>query len=255
MNKPLNMVYPMKSKNNWCYLNILMGFAVALLLYSCGSSKNQINGAGLVKKKTIKIENKFKAINLKGGWEVTLVEADENKLEVEANENLITALKHQVNRKKLLLGTSKNINRADAKKITLYHSENLEDITANSGSSVSSKDKLKQRHLTIEATSGATVDLMIKTRHLKIDASSGSNVKISGKSHDVEANISSKATLNAKKLEVYSASLETSSRGNIRMEVTNELTAKASSSGAIYYYSNPKKVSLDRSSSGTIERK
>jgi hypothetical protein len=71
----------------------------------------------------------------------------------------------------------------------------------------------------------------------------------------MKAGLSSAGDLNAGKLHVKTCKINVSSAGNAKIYVTEELFAKASSAGDIYYYGDPEIKNLTSSSAGGIHKR
>lgn len=266
-----------------CLLLVGCSFTVDTLM-----SNEQINGKGEVITEQINLDS-FSTLELKRGWEVTLQPASSNYMVIEANENLLEVFEYESQGENLVIGSSKQISKADAKRITLYYTGSLRSIKASSGTFVTSPEllkfedlkldlssgsevvlKLNLKSLDLETSSGADAELVLKSDEMFVDSSSGSYANINaetmfttvetssgaevvlrGKSHQLEVQSSSGSSVNAREFRSDDVLTKASSGASIKAFSIKNLNAETSSGGSISYYNKPSgKLELNQSKSG-----
>ncbi len=216
---------------------LLKFFAFAILTFStqCNiDGFNTINGEGEVNEKEFEL-SAFDELSLANAWEVKLVQDNENKLVVKANENLIQELNIDQDGVKLKIGTKSkdNIGRADSKLITIYFSGSLNKLSASTGVNLFAPEQLSFNDIDISSSSGSDIELNVKTQKLNCSSSSGSDMKLKISSTDVVANSSSGSDLH---LIGKSQSIQANSSSGSDLNIegyTDELTANSSSGSEI----------------------
>jgi hypothetical protein len=269
---------------------LLKFFAFAILTFSmqCNiDGYNTIKGEGEVAEKEFDLST-FNELSLANGWDVKLIQGNDSKLVVKANENLIAELKIDENNQTLKIGTKseKNIGRADAKLITIYFDGDLSKLKASSGVNLFATEQLRFNDIDISSSSGSDVELNVETQKLNCssssgsdmklkisstgviaDSSSGSDLEIVGKSKSINANSSSGSDLkiegytdnliansssgsdiDAKNLKALNVSATSSSGSNIDVYPIETLVGKASSGADIRYHNKPS-VNLEKNES------
>jgi len=238
-------------------VRIAVAFLIALFLSSCGFDINIRDftpgkkGSGNVVTDTRKITDEFTKISTSEGIMVYVTQADDFKIEVEADENIIDLIATDVKNGKLRIHAKENIGRATKK---VYVS--LPDVIALSGSSgshMSTQNTIKSDRLEIDGSSGALLEIELMANDLEIDASSGANLSISGESGHVDVDVSSGGNINGKELRTKTCNADASSGGNIKIQVSKSLTADASSGGNISYSGEPS-VQKKKSVSGSVHQ-
>ena len=248
-----------------------LAFAILTLSVECNiDSYNTIKGEGEVSEKEFNLST-FQEVTLANGWDVKLVQANENKLVVKANENLIEELKISEDNSTLKINTKSkdNIGRADSKLITLYFSGDLKTLKASSGVNLFAQEQLKFNDIEISSSSGSDVELNVETQKLNCssssgsdmilkisstdvvaNSSSGSDLLITGKSNSINANSSSGSDLD---LKGYTDSLTANSSSGSDLDATDlkaiNVNASASSGSNIDVY--PIETLVAKSSSGS----
>lgn len=248
----------------------ILAFTVIAVNVQCNiGNYNTVKGEGEVIEKEFEL-SKFDEAYFANGWDVKLIQSNDNKLIVNANENLVDILKIDQNDLNLKVGTESkdNIGKADAKLITVYYTGNLKTLKASSGVKLFSPDQLEFRDVKISSSSGSSVELNVKTDKLdcssssgsemmlkisstsvEASSSSGSELELAGKSKSIVANSSSGSEL---RLSGYTEALEADSSSGSDIDSSElkavNVTANASSGSSIDVY--PVEVLDAKSSSG-----
>ena len=130
----------------------------------------------------------------------------------------------------------------------------LRKIKVNSGASITSKEEVVQKDLTISATSGADIKLRIKAETVATSVSSGAMINLTGKVNNHRASASSGADIRAEDLLSLVSEAKASSGSSIKIHAKDEFTGKATSGADILYYGKPEKVSEIDNSGGDVRR-
>jgi hypothetical protein len=236
-------------------IKLLIALILTTTLISCQFDMNigQVSGNGNVETEEREIDQDFDQVEGNRGLDVYLTEGNENKVVVEADENLLDLIETDVVNGKLVITASKNIGRAKTKKIHVTYTH-LKNIEAHSGSDVIGTNVIKSETLTLDSSSGADLEVEVFSKELYAETSSGADIDVSGKASNLYANASSGSDLNAKKLEVIDCSAKASSGANIIVNVKDKLNARATSGGDVKYYGNPLSVIKKDGSSGSVRK-
>lgn len=149
----------------------------------------------------------------------------------------------------------------------------VDSFQASSSSSVTLKNGIEVKTAKIEVSSSADFNGKIKADEIKLSVSSSGALKsaVSSKKLNVEVNSSAEAILlgtaentnvsasssadfQGRELTVKNAIVEVSSSAEVVLTITESLKAKATSSGSVSYYGNPKNVESEKNSSGSITK-
>ncbi len=235
-------------------LNFIFAFIAVVTLSSCNFdiSLGQVDGNGNV----VTIERSvadFTKVKGAAGIDVYLTEGTENKVTVEADENLMELIETEVEGGKLRIRAIQNIGRAKAKKVHVTY-VNLSSIEASSGADVIGNSVIKSETLNLDTSSGADLELEILSSEVFAETSSGSDMKLSGKATTLRAKASSGSDLDARELLVATCNADASSGADIKVNVKDQLTAEASSGGDVHYYGDPAAVTNKGSRSGGVHK-
>ena len=234
--------------------NYITAIGATLLLASCQFNINTgEDGNGNVVTEERNVSQDFTEIKGSSGLDVYLTQGDENKIMVEADENLHQYIETNVEDGMLHITTSENIGHSEAKKVHVTFKQ-LNNIEASSGAEVLSNSVIKIENLTLKSSSGAELNVEVFAKDLIAKTSSGADMEISGKASSLNADASSGSELDAKELLVINCSAEASSGAGITVNVKEKLETRVSSGGDIDYYGNPLSVDSNKSHSGSVNK-
>jgi hypothetical protein len=243
-----------KTKNMITLARLTIGFLIALLTTSCGfdidfgSGKK---GNGVVVKDRREVMEDFTAVYASEGLDVYVTQADEFEITLEADENIINLIGTDIEDGRLKIHTLQNIGRA-TKKVFV----SLPEITAletSSGADMIASNVLEADRISLDASSGSDLVVEVNADEIHIDTSSGADIKISGKANLLYTSASSGSDIKAYDLEVRTCVAEASSGADIRVNVSDMLSANANSGGDITYSGEPK-LETTKSVSGSVHR-
>ncbi len=230
---------------------ILATALLSILCFSCNMTFNGIKGQGEVLKKEKVIHENFDAVKASRGIDVILMNNDDKKVVIEANQNLHEHIKVYVEGTTLYVTADENIYFADKKNVFVSYTL-LRKINVTSGASVFSKEPVIQKSLDLSATSGADLKLKIKAETVSTAVTSGAMVDLEGRVNNHKAKATSGSNLRADELLSLVSEAKATSGASIRVYAKNEFTGKATSGANIVYYGNPKKVSEVDNSGGDV---
>ncbi len=201
----------------------------------------------------------FHAISVSSGIELTLVQDNTESVAVSANTTeLRDHIKTVVENGELKISFDNSIWKRNNgnRRLRAYVSViKLDGLDVSSGASVKVEGQVKSPKLEIEVTSGGMFKGVVETGDLSVEQSSGSIVNISGKTGRLEVEGSSGSVFNGYDLEAQSADADISSGGQINLTVTKELSAEATSGGAISYKGKGVIRNIKTGSGGGVSRK
>ncbi|GGD16037.1 head GIN domain-containing protein [Flavobacterium orientale] len=239
------------------FVKIVISVVVALLATSCEikiDGLHSVSGNKNVITSTRSTSESFTKIQASRGLDVEIYQGNENAITIEADENLHEYIKTSVENGKLKITTTKNIKRAEEKKVKVTFKE-LEAISTSSGSFVVSKNNLIVPTLDLKSSSGSEIDIKVESENISCKASSGSTIILSGKAINLDASTSSGSDIKAKELLTNNVITTASSGSSIQVYPILSLNAKASSGGSILYYKEPNSIIKKATSGGSVKSK
>ena len=210
-----------------------------------------IKGSNVVVSEDRNINSNFESIDVQQGINVYLTQSSTTELSVEADDNIIDLLITEVKDNELKIYFKENVYKAKARNVFLTVST-ISEIKTSSGAQVKCENTIQTSSLELDSSSGSSIKIRVNAKEIVSETSSGSNMKIEGETTNFSASSSSGSSINASNLKTVDAYAKASSGSHINLNVSGELTAKASSGGDIDYDGNPSKIDKDTSSGGSV---
>lgn len=210
-----------------------------------------IKGSNNVVSEERTISSNFESIKVSQGISVHLTQDNSTELKVEADDNIIDLLVTEVKNNELTIYFEKNVYRAKARNVYLT-TKDISQIKTSSGAQVITENTIQTNTLNLDSSSGSAIKIRVNASEINSETSSGSNIKIEGNTTMFTAKSSSGSAIKANNLKTTNAKVKASSGSNINVNVSGELTAKASSGGYIDYDGNPTNINKETSSGGSV---
>ncbi len=234
--------------------NFIIAIGAAFAFGSCNLNIHTgENGNGNVVTEERTVSEDFNEVRGSAGLDVYLTQGDENKIMVEADENLLQYIETDIEDGKLHITTSENIGNSKSKKVYVTYKE-LIAVEASSGADVTGNSVIKSENLSLKSSSGADLKVEVFAKDLIAKSSSGADLEVSGKASSLRADASSGSELDAKELLVINCNAEASSGAGVTVNVKEKLETQVSSGGDINYYGNPISVNSNESHSGSVNK-
>jgi hypothetical protein len=230
--------------------------AIAILVISACSHaqiRRTVHGNGKVVTKERRIDS-FNGIRVSTGIDVYLKQGNSETISVEADDNIQEYILTEVRGGVLNVFTEVSIRDAERKRVYVTMKE-VTSIKTSSAGDVSGESPIKCDRLELSASSAGSIKLDVTANDIKLNISSSGDITLNGDAALLEADLSSAGSLRAYDLNVKEADVSVSSAGDANINVSERLTARASSAGDINYRGNPKYIDAHSSSAGGVHKR
>lgn len=233
---------------------LFAGILSFICLQSCvfGDWNNGITGNGNVQTEIIDIDG-FTGVHASAGLDVVLTQG-EFYVEVIADENLQEYITVELKGDMLVIGSERNIYRAESKVVNVSLPD-LEALKISSAGDMDADSDFVCEDLKISISSAGDLKLGVTAESIDINISSSGDCDLWGKTKDFDASLSSAGDLNAYDLEADYVKVRVSSAGDAKVWANEEIDMGASSAGSIYYKGDAKVSHQSTSSAGSIVHK
>ncbi len=218
--------------------------------------KTKLQGNGKVVTET-RTTGDYDAIQISGFFDVDLVAGKEGKITIQGEENLLPAIKVEVenNSLKVYVERSTNIRTSSNKKIQItIPFEKISELSLAGSGEIQSKDIIKNDKFSIKLSGSGNFTLPVDTNNLELNVSGSGNVHLKGTASNFSAKLSGSGNIDAANLKSKVVEANVSGSGNSKVACDESLTARVSGSGNIRYVGNPEKKDTKVSGSGTITK-
>ncbi|WP_333821235.1 head GIN domain-containing protein [Ohtaekwangia sp.] len=196
----------------------------------------------------------FSGIKVAEGVNVYLKKGDKESLRVEVSgtdaDNVITEIAGSY--LKVHMKDGRYRGNVSAKVYVTY--VQLDKLSASSAGSIYAEDAIKSTNMDISASSAGEIEVTLDAESVSASASSAAELTLSGKTKALTVETSSAGEIDAYSLDAQNVQAEASSAGSIKISVSNDLVAHASSGGTIRFRGNPNKSITDSSSGGSVKK-
>ena len=242
---------PMKTmKISSVILLVLIFTGVSGLFASC--NVNGIHGNGNVKKEARKISS-FNGVEVSGAFKVFLKQGTTEEIVVEADENILPAIRTEVYGSTLKIETKKPINHVTVLKVYVTF-RNLDKINLSGAVDVVSDGVIAVPDLVFDASGASDSKLDLTVKRLKINSSGASKIKLGGSAGDVTLDLSGASDIFAFDLLAETYDIEISGAGNAQVNVLKKIRAEISGAGSVKYKGSPTDINQEVSGAGSIKK-
>ena len=196
----------------------------------------------------------FSGIKATEGIDVFIKKGSKESVRVEATgtslDNIITEVSGSYLRVHMRNGNHGG--RINAKVYVTY--VNVDKISASSAGSVFGEDVLEADEIELGASSAGSIEINVKAQTVEASVSSAGQIEVQGKAKRLRVDASSAGQIDAYDLDAQQVTAEASGAGSIKLTVSEDLDANASSGGSIRYHGNPNNSNTNSSSGGSVKK-
>ncbi|MDY8135315.1 head GIN domain-containing protein [Aquimarina sp. 2201CG5-10] len=182
--------------------------------------------------------------------QVTLVQSDENKVEITGIKRRDVDIKQNNNILKIKMSLD-NIWDNNNTEVVVYYKK-IKKIDANEGSRVESDHTIEGNTLDLRVQEGASIATRLDINYLYAKAVTGGLLELIGSAEEQEVVINSGGQYYAKKLKTEDTQVKISAGGTAEVYASNYIKANTNAGGVIKIYGNPKEVDPQKILGGKI---
>lgn len=216
----------------------------------------RIRGSGDIAIKTVATVG-ITSVELQFEGTLTIEQGDVERLEIEAEDNLLEYIDAQITNGLLVIRKIPERMTLETTRPIHYHLTlvDLESVKTTSSGSIEVGD-IEAESFTIEGTSSGDIDVgWIRADGLQVTLSSSGSATIRGGVIEEQViTLSSSGVFNAPEVKSQRARIRLSSSGDAYVNVTEQLEADLTSSGNVYVIGEAIIVTAPSSSTGTVIR-
>jgi hypothetical protein len=217
---------------------------------------NKIKGNGKVVSET-RTTSDYDVIKVSGSFDVDLVAGKEGKIVIKGEENLVAAVKVEVedNTLKIYVERGMNIRSSIGKKIEVtVPFQKISEVNLSGSGNINSKDVIKNDKFSAKLAGSGNFNLDVDSNNLELNLSGSGNIHLKGNSETLITRLAGSGNIDSTNLKAKKADVNVSGSGNSRVNCIESLTARIAGSGDIKYTGNPEKRDVKVSGSGSISK-
>jgi len=236
-------------KNNITFLTFT---AITLLFLQVTACNSNATSGKSTESITLQLGS-FTKIQLDGGYDVELVQGNEESITIETAKDKMDRVKTEIQDDKLKVWIDKGIQISKIK-LTINF-KNIEELEINGGISITSLQTIRFNSFLLKVNGGAEIKLDLDGRNLKLDLAGGTNTELKGKVIDANIMLGGAGNISAEKLESENMKIEIDGAGHAVVFASKSINAQLAGVGMIEYAGNPAIVKSDLSGIGSIRHK
>ncbi len=183
---------------------------------------------------------------------IILTLGDDQKIKIEAEDNIQQYIITTVSKNKLSVSSENNIYPTKAINIYITVKE-ITYLELTGSGNISAENMLKSQSLKLKNIGSGNITASIDIDDLDIQISGSGNIGLSGNAKESDININGSGKVKGKELTVFNSKIKLSGSGDCTIDVTNTLNADLSGSGNLYIVKEPESIFGKYVGSGKIK--
>ncbi len=230
---------------------ILMSLLILSNLLTACNMINGVKGNGDVKKEERK-HTGFNAIDIGGMANIYITQADEYKVVIEADENLLPIIKSKMKGSTLHIYNDKNISKVTELNIYISMPE-IKRIELSGAVELHTTNTLSGDRLELDCSGASDLELSLKYDVVKLDFSGACDADLEGYARELSMDISGAAEVDAYELESEDVEVDASGAASIKVFASSELRADVSGASSVRYKGDAT-VSISKSGAASVRK-
>lgn len=233
------------------YLFIFLFIIISSAVFSQETVINDANA-------TVRDITSFSGIKVSGGIDVYLSQADSYSLAVSASEekyrdNIKTEVKNGV----LVISYNEHFGRNYGdKKLRAYISfKTLESLEGSGASDMMINGTLTLNSVRVKLSGASNIKGSVKITNLSLELSGASTVTINGTTQNLKLDASGASDIKNYDLQVENCVAKLSGASDVRLTISNSVSASASGASTLYYQGNPDKKDVATSGASSVSQR
>ena len=197
----------------------------------------------------------FHAISMGVPGELYITQGNHVSLEVKGDPDDLEDLVTEVKNNTLVIKYERTGWNFGRDRVSIYvTTPDISEISLGGSGKVISENLLQSDELALHVSGSGKMNLQVEADEIEASISGSGNMTITGEADAVQLTISGSGNLDAEDLKVDRYEVRISGSGRSRINVGDQLDAKISGSGSVYYTGDPDKVISNVSGSGRVKK-
>jgi hypothetical protein len=195
----------------------------------------------------------FTGINVGGAFDVILSQTGNQKVVIEAEQDVIDKVRTEVKGDVLHIDMEWEWSWKGNDKVTVYIDiRQLESLEVSGAGDVKGETPIKADELELRVSGAGDVDLDVSANSMDVVISGAGDVNISGKTDRQKVRLSGAGDYKAQNFKSSYTYAKASGAGSVEVYASDEIDAYASGAGSIKYYGDPEKQQTNSSGAGSV---
>ncbi len=193
----------------------------------------------------------FSEVSVGESVQLVLVKGSSEKAEIEVSGADLDDVETKISGDRLTVGMANGSYKNVRVKVTLTYNS-IEALSVSSSAKAVAKDQIKSNRFRLSVSSSGRAEVNIAASDLTVKVSSSGDAVLNGQGDNLDVSVSSSGFVGGYDYKVKNVEASVNSSGKAEVFVTDELNARANSSGKVYYKGSPSKTNVSANSSGKV---
>jgi hypothetical protein len=228
--------------------------AVGLAVVFLSACVQVVIGSGDVRTEELSVAP-FTELELVGSATVIVERGERQRVEVEAQPNILDILETRTSGDRLILGETTGVGYTPSEPVTFRVTvPRLEEVEVSGSGEVSLPDARADR-MVVRVSGSGTISLSGAVDDLRVAIDGSGSVTASGSAKELRVDVSGSGSFEGVELSVEDADVRVSGSGSAAVKASGRLEADVSGSGSIAYVGEPAELETSIEGSGSIRRR
>ncbi|MEL7001573.1 MAG: head GIN domain-containing protein [Bacteroidota bacterium] len=200
---------------------------------------------------------RFSEISLRSGGTVYLTQGNTQKVELKGDRDILEKIETEVRGGRLSIGykNSKRWGWSNNGRFDVYITvKEIEGISVSGAGNIRGENEFKTDDLDLSVSGSGRMELEVDARTVEMSVSGSGKIMIEGTTREAYTSMSGSGRIKAEDLKSETYKVRISGSGSCEIYATDEIDARISGSGSVYYRGNPPRVNNSTSGSGRIRK-
>lgn len=224
---------------------------ITLLLAAC------VILPGAAQKRDVDVKN-FNELSLGIPANVYLKQGSSDRVQIECDDDIFDEIEFELRGDELTIKRDGNWNWGSGwrkSEVTIWVTmREIEELRVSGSGNLESDGKLDTEDLSLAVSGSGDMELDVNSDEMDLRISGSGSISLSGTAEEAETKISGSGKVKAEDLTVKVFDASISGSGSCYITVTDEVSARISGSGSVYYAGDPDRVISNSSGSGKIRK-
>lgn len=208
-----------------------------------------IHGSGPLVTEEIYIDD-ISSIDLRISGDVIITKGNVQKIQIEAQQNILNNIRHKVRNGKWIIKFDRNVRNHDGITIFITVPE-IDELEISGSGSISSNSDFTTNDLELRISGSGSINFNADANSVDTNISGSGNINLSGSTNGLDVHISGSGQYSGYSCISNNCDINISGSGKAKVFVQDKLNAHISGSGNIYYKGYPS-ITFNISGSGSM---
>ncbi|MFV0304185.1 MAG: head GIN domain-containing protein [Moheibacter sp.] len=222
-------------------------------LISC--AQETIRGNRDFTTETRQINTNFDTLESSGAFEITINDVPQDgKIKLEGDSNILEKIKVETKENKLIIEYEKGfniINNSRSVKISL-NAQNMKALGLSGSGKINMLGTNNVDSFHIGLSGSGSINAKTISKDVIVGISGSGDVNLDGQTKNLKVGISGSGDVDTFNLNAINSQISVSGSGDVKINVSGNLTVNSSGSGDVFYKGNPKSVVANSNGSGDV---